>query len=579
MTTPVLDGSTLARWQRRPIEFIEEVLRNPATGKPYELFEAQRRFFEHAWQLDDAGRLLYPDQCLSGPKKLGKTETAAMHTLATVWVLGGRNAEAYICANDFEQAQGRCFTAIKRIIEASPLLRPEAKITADRITFPATGATITALTSNAASAAGGHPTTSVHDELFGAVSEPARRIYEEMVPTPSRRVSCRLVTSVAGYSDESVLLRELYERGMQLPEIALDLRAGDGLLFYWTHEVQASWQTPEWVEQMRKSLRPSQFRRMILNEWVSSAEQAFVSMELFDRCVTGPGPVAANKALPIFIGIDASSKLDSTAVVAVLFDRLAKQVRLVWHQVFVPTANEPVSFEAIEEAVIDLSRRFTVRTVLYDPWAMQASAQRLKARGLPMKEFAQTAGNLTAASAALYDAIVSGALVAYPSAELRNAVSQSITVETARGLRISKANAKKSRIDVVIALSMATFAAMEDAARPRGFLQTDGWQSPELEERPMAEKWESPADRRQREMLDRVRQPPAGAPVDVIMQRLALSDRQQRMVDQAVELVPMPMRTKFLRAVCDRLAPLPADGAVDAALNIALDRMRREVMA
>jgi hypothetical protein len=44
----------------------------------------------------------------------------------------------------------------KRIIEASPLLKSEADILANKITFPATAATITVLASDYASAAGGH---------------------------------------------------------------------------------------------------------------------------------------------------------------------------------------------------------------------------------------------------------------------------------------------------------------------------------------------------------------------------------------------------------------------------------------
>jgi hypothetical protein len=486
--------------------------------------------------------------------------------------------EGYCCANDLEQSVARVFGAMKRIVAASPLLKREVKVTADRIIFGATGASITALSSDAASAAGGHPTITIFDELWGYTSERARRLFEELIFVPTRKVSARLTVSYAGFSSESVLLEELYNRGMALPEVGPSLHAGDGMLFAWHAGPIASWQDERWLSEMRRSLRPASYQRMVENRWVSSAEQAFVSMEMWDRCCVGPGPVAANKALPIFIGIDASSKLDSTAVVAVLFDRLAKQVRLVWHKVFVPTADEPVSFDAIEEAVIDLHRKFSVRACLYDPWAMQASAQRLKARGLPMKEFPQTAGNLTAASAALYDAIVSGALVVYPAADLRAAVSQSITVESARGLKISKANTKKSRIDVVIALAMAVHAAVEDQAKPRGWLEVSGWES-SAEEQPMAEKWESPADRRQREMLDRVRQPPAGMPVDLLLQRLALSDRQQRMVDRAVELVPLPMRSAFLRDFSDRLAPSPADGAVDAALNMALDRVRRDEVA
>jgi hypothetical protein len=52
----------------------------------------------------------------------------------------GRFAEGYCIANDLEQAQSRVFTVIRRIVEASPLLRHGAKLTADRITFPALGA-------------------------------------------------------------------------------------------------------------------------------------------------------------------------------------------------------------------------------------------------------------------------------------------------------------------------------------------------------------------------------------------------------------------------------------------------------
>ena len=56
--TDVLDRNTLERWRQRPIEFIQEILRDPEIDKPFELFEAQRQFFAHAWQRDDNGRAL-----------------------------------------------------------------------------------------------------------------------------------------------------------------------------------------------------------------------------------------------------------------------------------------------------------------------------------------------------------------------------------------------------------------------------------------------------------------------------------------------------------------------------------------
>ncbi len=216
-------------------------------------------------------------------------------------LLGGRYAEAYCIANDLEQARGRVFEAIKRIIEASPHLAPEANITANRVTLHATGATITAIASDYAGAAGANPTISVFDELWGYTSENAWRLWDEFVPSPARKISCRLVVTHAGFSGESGLLEDLRKRGLAQPYLAPDLHAGDGMLCFWSHEPLAPWQTPEWIEQMRASLRPNQFLRMIENRFVISSE-TFVPLEDWDGCVDAElRPVTAH-ACPSSLG-------------------------------------------------------------------------------------------------------------------------------------------------------------------------------------------------------------------------------------------------------------------------------------
>ena len=113
----------------------------------------------------------------------------------------------------------------------------EAEVTADKIVFPAFhNATVSAITSNYASAAGANPVISTFDELWGYVSERSHRLWDEMVPPPTRKIACRLTTTYAGFSGESVLLEELYKRGLSLPQIAPNLYAGDGLLMAWHHE-------------------------------------------------------------------------------------------------------------------------------------------------------------------------------------------------------------------------------------------------------------------------------------------------------------------------------------------------------
>jgi phage terminase large subunit-like protein len=411
----VLDSSALVRWRANPVSFIEEVLRDPETGKPFELFEAQRQFFAHAWQLDDGGRLRFPEQCLGMPKKSGKTATAAAHLLTTTCLFGGRYAEAYCVANDLEQAQGRVFQSIKRICEASPHLRREADITQARITFPQTGAVIQAIGSDYASAAGANPTISSFDELWGYTSERARRLYDEMVPVPTRKISARLTTTYAGFEGESTLLEELYKRGLTQPEIAPNLHGGDGLLLFWSHEPVAPWQTEAWLAEMRRSLRPNQYLRMIENRFVTD-ESTFIDVHAWDRCVDPRiGSVPARRSLPIYVGVDASVKHDSTAIVACTWDRKAHLVRLVFHRVFQPSPDEPLDFEQTIEATLkDLHQRFLVRRILYDPFQMQSSAQRLLKHGLRIEEFPQSAANLTLTSQNLYELIQSQGILLYP---------------------------------------------------------------------------------------------------------------------------------------------------------------------
>ena len=89
------------------------------------------------------GRLPYVELLFSAPKKSGKTTFAAMVMIYVIVATGGDYAEGYCLANDYEQAQGRVFQAITRIIAASPMLSHSAAVTANRIEFRATGAAFT----------------------------------------------------------------------------------------------------------------------------------------------------------------------------------------------------------------------------------------------------------------------------------------------------------------------------------------------------------------------------------------------------------------------------------------------------
>jgi phage terminase large subunit-like protein len=339
-------------------------------------------------------------------------------------------------------------------------------VTADKITFLSTGAMISAIASDYVGAAGANPTVTVFDELWGYQSERSHRLFDEMVPVPTRKIACRLTVSYAGFEGESELLEGLYKRGMAGRQLAPDLYAAGGLLLYWTHRFTAPWQTEEWREQMREQLRPNAYLRLIENRWVTT-ESSFVDPTWWDAC-TDPdtSPQLGDRELPVWVGIDASTKRDSTAIVACTYDRDLNKVRLVWHRVFQPTPDEPLDFEqTIEERILWLSRVFDVREVRYDPYQMVATSQRLIAAELPMIEFNQTVGNLTAASSNLYELVKGRNLIVYEDPELHLAVQRAVAIETSRGWRIAKDKATH-KIDVVVALAQAALGAVEDAAEP-----------------------------------------------------------------------------------------------------------------
>lgn len=453
------------RWRNDPIAFVQDVLRDPETGRPFVLYPAQALFLRAALTVGPDGRLPYPELVFSCPKKSGKTATAAMATLYVVVVLGGRYAEAYCVANDLEQAQGRVFQAIARIVEASPLLRKAAKLTGSKIEFSSTGATITALASDYASAAGANPTLSVFDELWGYTSERSRRLWDEMVPVPTRTVSVRLTTTYAGFEGESDLLEGLYKRGVQGEEVAPALYRQDGLLMFWSHEPVAPWQSPEWIEQMRAQLRANAFLRMIENRFVTS-ESSFVDPAWWAACEDLEArPLVAAPDRSVVVGVDASVKRDSTAIVACTWEPTTQKVRLVWHRIFQPSPERPLDFEAtVERSLLELRERFHVVEVAFDPYQLVSVAQRLTAAGLPMVEFPQTSGNLTEASSNLYELVKAANLIVYPDDAIRLAVQRAIAIETPRGWRIAKEKASH-KIDVVVALAMAALAAVK--RRPR----------------------------------------------------------------------------------------------------------------
>src|SRR5271170_8090010 len=99
MPKPINLKKSLAKWRADPVSFFQEVLVDPETGKPFELYSAQEVFLREALTLTTEGKLPFSEVVFGCGKKSGKTATAAMMMLYVIVVLGGPYAEGYCASN------------------------------------------------------------------------------------------------------------------------------------------------------------------------------------------------------------------------------------------------------------------------------------------------------------------------------------------------------------------------------------------------------------------------------------------------------------------------------------------------
>jgi phage terminase large subunit-like protein len=209
------------------------------------------------------------------------------------------------------------------------------------------------------------------------------------------------------------------------------------------------------------------------NLWIS-VESSFIDMADFDACVDmdwkqihgGYGLRFDPRRTPIWVGIDASIKHDSTACVAVMKED--RRIKLVTHGLWQPTKRNPINLErTVERWVLSLRGTFPLLTAVYDPYQLHRSATALREQRVRIEEFPQTEANLTEMSQSLYHLFKNQNLTLYPNQDLRKHIAQCVAKENPRGFRIVKAKASH-KIDLAIALAMSCLAATKSTLRPAG---------------------------------------------------------------------------------------------------------------
>ena len=360
-------------------------------GKPIRFRPHQKKILGKAFKVHRDGKVPYSTVVYSCPKKSGKTTIGAVVALWFAYELEPRT-EIILAANDLEQSTGRVFKMCREIIERSPVLKSRVKSITAREIILTDGTSIKAIPTDAAGEAGANQSLSVFDELWGFTSERSRRLYEELTPVPTRRNSVRLIVSYAGFESESELLEEIYKRGKAGRNIwaLLPCYEAGSLFMYWDHKPRMPWQTPEYYRAQRQELRLLAYLRLHENRWVSS-ESALIDMKTqWDACTENY--IIPSPPLDLYIGIDASTKRDRTAVVSVFWGR-DKRLYLGPKRFWQPSKEDPLDLErTVEDFILELDDVHNIEAVNYDPYQLHRSGMTLENKGIRMQEFPQTPG-------------------------------------------------------------------------------------------------------------------------------------------------------------------------------------------
>lgn len=437
--------------------------------QPFRLLQWQRDWIYELYRCDEAGNLQYHWALLGVPKKNGKSTLVA--ALALYHLLGDPDEAdpwVVVAASSDRQAD-IVFEDAKRMCEYSPTLRDATNRYRWEIRPKEGAGKLERVAASTGKLDGKDISFLVIDELHEWNHENWTILTNGTV---GRQRSQIVQITTAGWDQETVCYQE-YEKGRKIEAGEVD---NPSYFFRWygapekaDHRDESGW--PLWnpsfgtlvtAERLRDKVQnvpESDFRRYFMNQWVES-ENLWLPHGAWEA--GNIGAFEFDPALPLYVGWDASTKYDSTALV--MGQQNDGKIRVkakVWERPLDPNGN-PIEEWAIPQAEVkDVLRTLwrsresgEVKEVAFDPAFVTWAADELGQEGLPMYEFPQTDGNMVPATAAVYEAVVRGEIEHDGDPVLSRHIRSAVAVMSYRGgQRITKKTAKR-KIDAAVALLM-----------------------------------------------------------------------------------------------------------------------------
>jgi len=366
------------------------------------------------------------------------------------------------------------------MVQESPALREIAEAGVDAITLKGAPGRLYRVAAAEGTNDGQRPSCFIADELH-EWRETRNTFTILSNGTAKRTDSMQLAITTAGYDLDTICGR-LYEYGKRVQSGEI---VDDEFFFHWLEPADgddlddpATWLRVNpaagdfWpadnLARRYAELPPFQFQRYFLNRW-TEAEMSWLPPAAWADCKVEPFEFDASQ--PMYLGWDAATKYDSTAVVA---SQVRKEVDAgveaervpvrawVWSRPFDPRTNKLLEewllpIDEVVEQIWELCRTFDVRSIQFDPAFVSWEAGKLADQGLPMREFPQHTARMAVASQSLYELVVTGIIAHDGDPVLSRHVANARARQSRTGgaaWRLVKSEAGK-KMDATAAMAMS----------------------------------------------------------------------------------------------------------------------------
>lgn len=398
------------------------------TLEPWQSFILSTAF---GWLRHDTGKRRFRRTYIEVPRGNGKTTLSDGPALYCGFGEKEGGAETYSAARTRDQAKV-AFSAAQAMLRRNPSLRKSLgiEVGAHRIIQARTDSFFEALSADADSLDGKNVHFALIDELH---AHRDRSVYDAIETGAGKRNQSMVWAITTAGSDKTGICYEHRSYTLNILKGTAEDDTYFGIVYTidkdddWTDE--SAWRKanpnygvsvePEHVAALARKAMSSpasqaNFLTKHLNVWIQT-NAALYDMRAWDKCFDEAIDIEDFAGEPCRIAVDLASKTDIAALVAI-FERDGKIYPFakfyVPEQAIIDSRNDSyrgwdaekkltvtpgdvIDIDQIEADIIDMSSRFQVLEVAYDPWQAQQMANHLAEQGANVVEYRQTVQNFS----------------------------------------------------------------------------------------------------------------------------------------------------------------------------------------